>query len=329
MPSSRSISWFSWPKPLTTRTPVTAPSTTPATSPAFCWASQLAGNSRRRDATDSTSRAGPTASEISASSGDRKNMTPMDSTNSSALPISIGIMRQQALDHVQVGDGPADDLAGVELVLPSAVQPGQRAEQLGAQVVLHIQGELAAAVAAQVDGAEADHRRDDQQRRARPDRLRVREIALSMMSRWISGMAVVTSVASQRGAERDEGQALVPPAVARSAGAASPRRTPSRASRPAEAWSSAVAAGRWPVVAGAGGCCWRCAGCPLAAVRGRALGLQRSAGQPGAAALGHGFVEQRADRPGSRPGGRCDPAASRTTPRRPRRPAGRRPSGRA
>ena len=95
-PSSRSISWFSWPKPLTTRTPVTAPSTTPATSPAFCCASQLAGNSRRRDAIDSTSRAGPTASEMSASSGDRKNMMTSATTNSSALPTSIGIMLSKA-----------------------------------------------------------------------------------------------------------------------------------------------------------------------------------------------------------------------------------------
>ena len=49
-PSSRSISCSSWPKPLTTRTPVTAPSTTPATSASFCCASQLAGKSLRREA---------------------------------------------------------------------------------------------------------------------------------------------------------------------------------------------------------------------------------------------------------------------------------------
>ncbi len=41
---------------------------------------------------DRTSSAGPTASEIRASIGDRMNMTMIDSTNSSALPISIGIM---------------------------------------------------------------------------------------------------------------------------------------------------------------------------------------------------------------------------------------------
>ena len=39
-PSSRS----SWPKPFTTRTPVTASSTTPATSPARCCESHCAGN---------------------------------------------------------------------------------------------------------------------------------------------------------------------------------------------------------------------------------------------------------------------------------------------
>ncbi len=41
---------------------------------------------------DSTSSAGPTASEISARVGDSQNITPIDSTNSSTLPISMGII---------------------------------------------------------------------------------------------------------------------------------------------------------------------------------------------------------------------------------------------
>ena len=76
----------------------------------------------------------------------------------------------QALHHVQVGDGPADQLPGADLVLARAVQPGQRVEQLGAHVVLDVEGELPAAVAAQVDAAEVDRGRDDEQPGQRPDR---------------------------------------------------------------------------------------------------------------------------------------------------------------
>ena len=83
----------------------------------------------------------------------------------------IGHHGQQALDHREVGDGPADHLAGVQLVLAGAVQPGQRGEELGAQVVLDVQGEPAAAVAAQVEAAEVDRGRDDQQPGQRPDGL--------------------------------------------------------------------------------------------------------------------------------------------------------------
>ena len=76
----------------------------------------------------------------------------------------------QALHHVQVGDGPADQLPGADLVLARAVQPGQRVEQLGAHVVLDVQGELPAPVAAQVDAAEVHRGRDEEQPGQRPDR---------------------------------------------------------------------------------------------------------------------------------------------------------------
>ena len=77
---------------------------------------------------------------------------------------------EQGLDHGQVRDGAADDLAGVQLILARPVQPGQGAEHLGPQVVLDIQGDLAAAVAAQVEAREAGQRRAQQQDRERPDR---------------------------------------------------------------------------------------------------------------------------------------------------------------
>ncbi len=65
--------------------------------------------------------------------------------------------RQQPLHQRDVGDGAADDLAGVELVLAGAVEPVQRAEHFGAQVVLHVQGEPATHVA--TDEAEAESRK--------------------------------------------------------------------------------------------------------------------------------------------------------------------------
>ena len=94
--SRRLVSWSSWPKPLTTRTPVTAPSTTPATAAACCCASQLAGNSLRRDATEMNHSAGPTASAIRVSVGESTAMMASDTTNSTALPSSIGTMLSNA-----------------------------------------------------------------------------------------------------------------------------------------------------------------------------------------------------------------------------------------
>ncbi|GAA2940547.1 hypothetical protein GCM10011428_69030 [Streptomyces violaceus] len=57
---------------------------------------------------------------------------------------------QQALDQLEVAGGPADDLAGGQLVLAAAVQPGDRAVHLRPQVVLDVEGEAAAVVAADV-----------------------------------------------------------------------------------------------------------------------------------------------------------------------------------
>ena len=90
--SSRSCSCSSWPNPLTTRTPPMASSTTPATSPDCCCASQLAGNSLRRDASAMTSSAGVTATVTSVRTGDRTTMMPRVSTNSTRLPSVTGTM---------------------------------------------------------------------------------------------------------------------------------------------------------------------------------------------------------------------------------------------
>ena len=93
--SSRSTSWLSCPKPFTTRTPVTAASTTSATAAARCCASQLAGNSVRRDLREMNHKDGATASATTVSSGESTAMTIREPANSTALPISIGTMESR------------------------------------------------------------------------------------------------------------------------------------------------------------------------------------------------------------------------------------------
>ncbi len=91
-PSSRSCSCSSCPKPLTTRTPPMASSTMPATSPVCCCACQLAGNSRRREASAIIHSVGATATVTIVSTGDSTTMMPIDKTNSAKLPRVIGTM---------------------------------------------------------------------------------------------------------------------------------------------------------------------------------------------------------------------------------------------
>ncbi len=98
--SSVSSSRCSWPKPLTTRTPVTASSTTPATSAIRCWASQLAGNSclRLRYATNHS--AGPMSRATTVSTGDNHSMMMRDSRKSSTFPVMIGNMPSRPCTRV-------------------------------------------------------------------------------------------------------------------------------------------------------------------------------------------------------------------------------------
>ena len=90
--SSCSCSCSSWPKPLTTRTPPMASSTSPTTSPDCCCASQLAGNSFRRDASAISHSAGATATVTIVSTGDSTTMMTRDTTNSTMLPSVTGTM---------------------------------------------------------------------------------------------------------------------------------------------------------------------------------------------------------------------------------------------
>lgn len=57
---------------------------------------------------------------------------------------------EQALDQLKVARGPPDDLPGGQLVLPPAVEPGDRVVHLGTEIVLDVEGQAAAVVAANV-----------------------------------------------------------------------------------------------------------------------------------------------------------------------------------
>ncbi len=211
--SSCSCSCSSCPKPLTTRTPPMASSTSPTTSPDCCCASQLAGNSLRRDASAIIHSAGATATVTIVSTGDRTTMMPRDTANSTMFPERDRHHGHDALHHVQVGDGPAHQLPGADLVLARAVQAGQRVEQLGPHVVLDVQGQPAAVVPAQVDAGEVHRGRDQQQAGQRPDRLAVGhddvvdDLPLHQRDRGRRHRG------RQRAAQRDDDTAAMPPAV--------------------------------------------------------------------------------------------------------------------
>ena len=85
-PSSVATSRASWPKPLTTRTPVTVSSTCCATSAACCCADHVAGNSDRRDRIVTIAAAGSTTSVTRVSSGESHSIAAIDVTTSEAVP---------------------------------------------------------------------------------------------------------------------------------------------------------------------------------------------------------------------------------------------------
>ncbi len=88
--SSRPISRASWPKPLTTRTPVTVSSTCWARSAARCWADHDAGNSTRLLRTATTATTGVTTSATRVNMGDSHNMAPSAASANTTVPIDSG-----------------------------------------------------------------------------------------------------------------------------------------------------------------------------------------------------------------------------------------------
>jgi hypothetical protein len=87
---SLSSSRPSWPKPLTTRTPLVASSTTVASSAARCWASQLDGYTVLRRLRAMTMSVGTVTSATRVSGSDRWIMNASDRKNSRTLPLMKG-----------------------------------------------------------------------------------------------------------------------------------------------------------------------------------------------------------------------------------------------
>ena len=126
---SRSSSRCSWPKPFTTRTPVTSSSTTLATSPAFCCASQLAGNTDVRSRIAVKSSAGAT-SEHHAARAAATGMNIDDERHDEQQDVRDADRQelQEALDQRDVGRRAAHELTGLQLVVAREVEPLQLPE---------------------------------------------------------------------------------------------------------------------------------------------------------------------------------------------------------
>ena len=132
--------------------------------------------------------------------------------------------RQQPLHQRDVGDGAADHLAGVELVLARAVEPVQRAEDFRAQVVLHVQGEPAAHVAP--DEAEGEARETGARPAPAPRAAAagcVLSTAWSTTSRSTSGTPGLHRHPGEGRTEREQHRARDTASNRRRGGAATPR----------------------------------------------------------------------------------------------------------
>jgi len=130
------------------------------------------------------------------------------------LPGEVGQKGEQPLHQGDVAARPADELAGVELVLAGGVQALQRGEHVVAQVELHVQAEPPTGVAAQERQAEPCQAGDDQQHDVR------RERAGAVRGRIVDHPAGEQRDgggdhrAQQRRAEGEQRVAPVPPDVA-------------------------------------------------------------------------------------------------------------------
>ena len=104
---------------------MTDDSTTPATSPTCCWESQFAGKSLPRPLSATIHRDGPMSSATIVSIGDSVSIKTSDMMKSRTLRELHRHHAEQALDQVEVRDGPAHDLSGLQVVLLRAVEAFQ------------------------------------------------------------------------------------------------------------------------------------------------------------------------------------------------------------
>ena len=254
-PTSRSlpVSCSSCPKPFTTRTPVTAPSTTPATAAAWLLRVPGGGVEPGAAALGDPPQGGGDGERDRVSSGDSHAMITREMRKSRTLPIIIGSMKSRPWMSwrslvARPTTWPVDS--------SSWRRPSSRvivAVHLGPQVVLDVEGEPAAVVAADVGEDVDDERGGDQQ--AGPDRhgrTPPPTTTSSMITLVISGTSAMTAMPAERGAEREHHVAPVPPAVAGQPPrpALSPgRRFRARARRPVTVTPRPLALRRPPHVA--------------------------------------------------------------------------------
>ena len=91
-----------------------------------------------RSRSDTNRSAGTVKKVTSVSSGDMRSIKNSDSTNSTTLPVSIGMNASSCLHELEVGAGARHDLAGRELVVAREVETLEAFEQRVAQIVLHV-----------------------------------------------------------------------------------------------------------------------------------------------------------------------------------------------
>ena len=146
------------PKPFTTRTPATVSSTTAASSADSCWMPITDGWRRREKRVARTFRNGraPRASRVSSGSiGDQDHG---DGQHGDGVGDRERDHHDERLDLLEVGVGPAHQLAGLGLVVEGEVQALEVGEELLAQVGLDPAGLAERQVAADA-GEGADHQR--------------------------------------------------------------------------------------------------------------------------------------------------------------------------
>src|SRR3954471_7785625 len=176
--SAVSVRWassrFSWPKPFTTRTRVTASSTTPATSPIRCCASHVAGKMVVRSRTANTSKIGTAVTAIRVRGAERVSITTKATISPTKLPLMMG--RNESSPWMRATSELARETSwpvcisswrggaqpSAAPVVAGEVKTLQPLVDRGAQVVLDVEGDPATEESPEVGGGEADQSGHDE-----------------------------------------------------------------------------------------------------------------------------------------------------------------------